>query len=448
MLLQNSKIIHCSAITLILRSITTNASNIESQDALIKSIIKLRGCTKVAVIKSSTKMLCRKEFFLFSYVLYLGVYGASDTQKAGNERSIFNGASIEDVLNFKINIDDYCDEDNYKKGDFTSPKRRISEVKCLDYIWTTRYKQFEFDRSECIKEIVIGGRPAFYGEFPHMGALGWRSTSKENEWEFKCGASLISERFMLTAAHCTYVSTRYGTVANHQPEIVKLGDKFLINSYPEEQERRKYENFNDIVSDIEKNRMLVLADIPDHLKPKYVRISRIIKHEKYRAPKVYFDIALLELAESVDIGPLIRPACLWGNSDTSSLGMVTLSVTGWGVVDTVTRKAATELQVADVDVIDDSLCDAKLNEKHNRNWGGLVDHQICAGQLAGGIDTCQGDSGGPLQSKINLTQSWDMYYLVGVTSFGFSCARPDVPSIYTKTASFIDWIESIVWPDS
>ncbi|CAH0725107.1 unnamed protein product, partial [Brenthis ino] len=218
-----------ASVTTPMPSITTNASNIESQDALIKSIIKLRGCTKVAVIKSSTKMLCRKEFFLFSYVLYLGVYGASDTQKAGNERSIFNGASIEDVLNFKINIDDYCDEDNYKKGDFTSPKRRISEVKCLDYIWTTRYKQFEFDRSECIKEIVIGGRPAFYGEFPHMGALGWRSTSKENEWEFKCGASLISERFMLTAAHCTYVSTRYGTVANHQPEIVKLGDKFLIN---------------------------------------------------------------------------------------------------------------------------------------------------------------------------------------------------------------------------
>jgi hypothetical protein len=48
--------------------------------------------------------------------------------------------------------------------------------------------------------LIVGGTPAELGDFPHMAAIGWR---KENgKVEFSCGGSLISEKFVLTAAHC------------------------------------------------------------------------------------------------------------------------------------------------------------------------------------------------------------------------------------------------------
>lgn len=33
----------------------------------------------------------------------------------------------------------------------------------------------------------------------------------------------------------------------------------------------------------------------------------------------------------------------------------------------------------------------------------------------------------------------------GIVSFGVSCGT-ELPGIYTRIASYVDWIESIVWP--
>lgn len=52
----------------------------------------------------------------------------------------------------------------------------------------------------------------------------------------------------------------------------------------------------------------------------------------------------------------------------------------------------------------------------------------------------QGDSGGPLM--IPSTKNYKMYYIIGVVSYGFKCAEPGFPGVYTKVTSFLDFVTS------
>jgi hypothetical protein len=46
------------------------------------------------------------------------------------------------------------------------------------------------------------------------------------------------------------------------------------------------------------------------------------------------------------------------------------------------------------------------------------------------VDSCNGDSGGPLESPLE----GGGYRLVGITSWGFRCAEPNSPGVYTRIA--------------
>ncbi|XP_041980804.1 serine protease snake-like [Aricia agestis] len=297
----------------------------------------------------------------------------------------------------------------------------------MEYLWDTKARVIiGKNRADCLEYLLqlpegrrplsaVGGRDTIPGEFPHMGALGWRTVS--NTWIFKCGSSLISEKYMLTAAHCSK-SPPDSNLMSTTAEIVRLGDKNILDFPPR-----------------------LNAQIFDK------KILRIINYPLYKSPKKYYDIALIELEEPVFFTKYMMPACLWTNPSTTNIGKATL--TGWGVIETVNKTTSPELQAAVVDVLDSSVCDELLKNHCNRHWCGMQEHQVCAGKLAGGVDACQGDSGGPLQVKIPLPASTNqsMHYVIGVTSFGISCARENLPGIYTRVSSFVDWIESVVWPD-
>lgn len=47
----------------------------------------------------------------------------------------------------------------------------------------------------------------------------------------------------------------------------------------------------------------------------------------------------------------------------------------------------------------------------------------------------QGDSGGPL-----VCQADDLWYLVGITSWGSGCGDKNKPGVYTKVSSVMPWI--------
>ena len=65
---------------------------------------------------------------------------------------------------------------------------------------------------------------------------------------------------------------------------------------------------------------------------------------------------------------------------------------------------------------------------------------VCAGFTEGGKDSCQGDSGGPLVVPRNSSD--DSAIIYGVVSFGYGCAQPDAPGVYSRVANYVGWIQS------
>lgn len=54
----------------------------------------------------------------------------------------------------------------------------------------------------------------------------------------------------------------------------------------------------------------------------------------------------------------------------------------------------------------------------------------------------QGDSGGPMVSK-----QGSVWVQSGIVSFGFGCARPNLPGVYSRVSHYQSWIDSHISSD-
>ncbi|NWH87687.1 FA11 factor, partial [Aegithalos caudatus] len=231
---------------------------------------------------------------------------------------------------------------------------------------------------------IVGGTDSSPGEWPWQVSL----HAKLSRQRHLCGGSIISNQWILTAAHCV--------TSLENPNIWRIYAGILRQSEINE-------------------------DTP------FFKVEEIIVHSQYKHAQIGYDIALMKLDKPMNFTDLQLPICLPSKEDTN-IFYTDCWVIGWGYRKEKGR-VQDILQKAPVPFMSKEECQA-------RYWKYRIgDKVICAGYDEGGRDACKGDSGGPLSCRHE-----EVWYLVGITSWGEGCARPRQPGVYTKVADYSDWI--------
>ena len=253
---------------------------------------------------------------------------------------------------------------------------------------------------------IVGGTSAEPGEYPWQVAVLTRSGGP-NTFGVICGGTLISQFEVVTAAHCT-------TGNKHDVYRVRVGSQLRSGGTE-------------------------------------ISVSTHEEHPQFNATTLQNDAAVLHLAASGTAGggqvlQLIGQEgsaddALWAPGDS-------LAISGWG--STFSGGGSVEqLREARVPRVADSTCG------QSDYYGGefFAGTMVCAGPDEGGVDTCQGDSGGPLAAPTQTPPPSgetepSQWRLAGITSWGFGCAQPKKPGVYTRVAApgIRNWILGTIAP--
>lgn len=225
---------------------------------------------------------------------------------------------------------------------------------------------------------IIGGTNADISEFPWV-------VSVRRYGLHICGGSILSDIWILTAAHCTENSKIPDSIQYGTTKIAWKG-------------------------------------------PNVVKVKRAILHEDYVGLKysVKNDIALLLLDSPIDMAKVKSVQLVPMNLE---LEKESAQVVGWGKTKNSSPHSSKILQKLTINVLSNEQCKAEPHHSDTRIF-------LCGeDKLLTGV--CFGDSGGPLMRSKDGTQIGIVSHLVGYVC-GFNMLFPE---LYTKVSHYIDWIE-------
>ncbi|XP_038604804.1 mannan-binding lectin serine protease 1 isoform X1 [Tachyglossus aculeatus] len=271
---------------------------------------------------------------------------------------------------------------------------------------------------------IIGGRGAEPGFFPWQALIVVEDTSRvpNNKW-FGSGA-LLSESWVLTAAHVLRSQRRDHTVIPVSKEHVTV--------------------------------YLGLHDVRDKSGAVNRTAAQVILHQDFDIRTYNHDIALVQLTEPVPLGAHVLPVCLPEPQPEGPLPHTLGLVAGWGIsnpnvtVDEIissgTRTLSDVLQYVKLPVVLHAECKASY-ESRSGNYS-VTENMFCAGYYEGGKDTCLGDSGGAFVTQDPSSQRW---VAQGLVSWGGpeECGSKQVYGVYTKVSNYVGWVrDKLGLPDA
>ncbi|KAI9296213.1 trypsin-like serine protease, partial [Neoconidiobolus thromboides FSU 785] len=217
----------------------------------------------------------------------------------------------------------------------------------------------------------------------------WMAAIRRNGGSF-CGGVLLSETYMITAAHCSKSgNNREFKILAHRHNLKMSNER--ENGFSLEVIKRTVHKEHDIA------------------------IWELEKNTNFR------------LNNKIRLAPLNDHSSVPGENSNKLV-----TALGWGWVKTGGPGSSTLMQV-EVPLVEQSKCHKLWNK---RGVDINIDTQVCAGWPEGRRDTCKGDSGGPL-----FYEEDGQYYLVGLTSFGDPCAKANTPTVYVRASYFESWIK-------
>ncbi|XP_048461107.1 coagulation factor VII-like [Rhincodon typus] len=235
---------------------------------------------------------------------------------------------------------------------------------------------------------IVGGEECPKGQCPWQALL-----LDDSKKEGFCGGTILSEKWVITAAHCFYYPVTFRVVVGEHN-----------------------------VDKIEQTEM-------------YHEVEKVVMYPTYNSSRSRYDhdIALILLKTPIQFNSLVIPICVPEKRFAEKVLMSQAygMVSGWGQL-ADKGPTAVLLQKIDIPYVDRSKC--KDSSKYS-----VTGNMFCAGYPDGSKDACHGDSGGP-----HVTNYKNTWFLTGIVSWGDGCAVSGRYGFYTRVSRYYSWIKNTI----